>query len=308
MIKAEETFNGTFPFRANFKEISGFKMHYVDEGSGEVVLCLHGQPTWGYLYRQVIPLLSGRYRVVVPDNMGFGKSETPPNKAYRLQEHMDNLIELVEYLGFENITLVVHDWGGPIGSGLLKQKPDVVKRIVVMNSLLPLGSEQENKLLAEGIGTSPWFHMMGGLYENGTFDPVVKNLFQYATVSLMTDHLGFEKRTNITEDWIRAYSEPFKTEEETRAAVAFPKSIVDGSNDLWHPFDEDELKVARSKPTIMIEGLKDKGLPPELYMAIFRESFPEGQVYELPRAGHFLQEDEPQAVASLIDQFIRTTQ
>ncbi len=307
MIKAEETFNGTFPFKANYVQISGFKMHYVDEGSGETVLCLHGQPTWGYLYRLVIPLLSDRYKVVVPDNMGFGKSETPQDKAYRLQEHIDNLIEFVACLGLKDITLVVHDWGGPIGSGLVKQRPDLVKRIVVMNSLLPLGTDKENEIIAEGIGTSPWFHMMGGLYENGTFDPVVKNLFRYGTVSLITDHLGFEKRSNITEDWIRAYSEPFKTEEETRAAVAFPKSIVDGSNDLWHPFNEDELKVVRSKPAIMIEGLKDKGLPPKLYMTIFREAFPNSPIYELPNAGHFLQEDEPQTIASLIDQFIQTS-
>ncbi len=305
MIKADETFNGTFPFKANYEQISGFKMHYVDEGSGEVVLCLHGQPTWSYLYRLIIPLLSDKYRVIAPDNMGFGKSETPQDKKYRLQEHIDNLIEFVDHLDLKDITLVVHDWGGPIGSGLLKGRPDIVKRIVVMNSLLPFGSERENELLAEGIGASPWFEMMGGLYEKGVYDLVVKNFFQYSTLSLIADHLGFEKISNITEDWMRAYSEPFNVEEETLAAVAFPKSIVDGSNDLWLPFDEDEIRVARAKPTIMIEGLKDKGLPPELYMAIFREAFPDGEIYELPNAGHFLQEDEPQAIASLITQFIR---
>ena len=83
MIKTEETFAGTFPFKANYSEAPGFKMHYVDEGKGEIVLCLHGEPTWGYLYRMVIPLLSKKYRVIVPDHMGFGKSETPPNKVYR---------------------------------------------------------------------------------------------------------------------------------------------------------------------------------------------------------------------------------
>ncbi len=306
MIKADETFNGTFPFKANYEQILGFKMHYVDEGSGETVLCLHGQPTWGYLYRLIIPLLSNNYRVIAPDNMGFGKSETPQNKKYRLQEHIDNLIEFVERLDLKNITLVVHDWGGPIGAGLLKHRPDLVRRIVVMNSLLPFGTERENEILAEGIGASPWFEMMGGLFNKGIYDPVVINLFKYSSLSLITTHLGFKKTSNITEDWMRAYSEPFKTEEETLAAVAFPKSIIDGSNDLWQPFNEDEIKVARSKPTIMIEGLRDKGLPPEIYMAIFKEAFPDSEMYELPNAGHFLQEDEPQAIASLITQFIRT--
>ncbi len=86
MIPPGETFNGTFPFKPNFQEINGFRMHYVDEGKGEPVICLHGEPTWGYLYR-IFPL-SRRYRIIVPDYMGFGKSKTPQNKEYTIRTHV----------------------------------------------------------------------------------------------------------------------------------------------------------------------------------------------------------------------------
>jgi pimeloyl-ACP methyl ester carboxylesterase len=85
MIDANETFNGTWPFAPHFTDAPGFKMHYVDEGGGEAIVCLHGEPTWGYLYRNFIPPLAKKYRVVVPDHMGFGKSETPQDKVYTLK-------------------------------------------------------------------------------------------------------------------------------------------------------------------------------------------------------------------------------
>ncbi|WP_375781154.1 alpha/beta fold hydrolase [Bradyrhizobium sp. ma5] len=94
-------------------------MHYLDEGprDGEVVLCLHGEPTWGYLFRHLVPLLSTTHRVVVPDHMGFGKSATPAERSYWLQDHVDNLEALVVALDLADITLVMHDFGGPVGMG-----------------------------------------------------------------------------------------------------------------------------------------------------------------------------------------------
>lgn len=116
MIEATETFEGTWPFKPHFSAMAGFKQHYVDEGprDGEVILCVHGEPTWGYLYRNFIPALSKHYRVIVPDNMGFGKSETPQDKTYTLETHVDNLACLIDDLGLTDITFVCQDWGGPI--------------------------------------------------------------------------------------------------------------------------------------------------------------------------------------------------
>jgi haloalkane dehalogenase len=114
MIEANETFDGTFPFEPRFSTCAGFRMHYVDEGRGSLILCLHGEPTWGYLYREVIPTLAQNNRVIVPDYMGFGKSETPQNLEYTARQHTDNLEILIEELNLHDITLVVHDWGGQL--------------------------------------------------------------------------------------------------------------------------------------------------------------------------------------------------
>ena len=116
MISQNETFGGTWPFEPKYCEAAGFKQHYVDEGprDGQVVICLHGEPTWGYLYRNFIPELSKHYRVIVPDHMGFGKSETPRDRIYTLQTHVENLEAFIGALDLENITFVCQDWGGPI--------------------------------------------------------------------------------------------------------------------------------------------------------------------------------------------------
>ena len=111
MIPAGETFDGTWPFGPHFFEGAGFRQHYVDEGEGEPIICLHGEPTWGYLYRHMIGPLAAANRLVVPDHMGFGKSETPLDRTYTLQTHTENLTALIAHLDLTDITLVMQDWG-----------------------------------------------------------------------------------------------------------------------------------------------------------------------------------------------------
>src|ERR1700680_3161916 len=109
----DETFEGTFPFSPHYYPVGGFEMHYVDEGSGEPLVLLHGDPTWGYLYRKFIPPLSQRCRCIVPDHMGMGKSAVPQERErYRLEQHCANLEALLLSLDVHDITLVLHDWGG----------------------------------------------------------------------------------------------------------------------------------------------------------------------------------------------------
>jgi haloalkane dehalogenase len=115
----DETFGGAYPFAPRFFDAGGFPMHYIDEGEGEPVLMLHGDPTWGYLWRKFIPALSRKRRVIVPDHMGMGKSDAPGSPyPYLLRHHIANLEALVLSLGLSDITLVVHDWGGPVGLGV----------------------------------------------------------------------------------------------------------------------------------------------------------------------------------------------
>ena len=148
MIKANENFDGTWPFTPRFHTVpaadgaAAFQMHYVDEGPRDAapIVCLHGEPTWGYLYRNIIPTLAERHRVLVPDHMGFGKTETPQDREYTLRTHVGNLVGWVEALDLRDITLVMQDWGGPIGVQLTVRHPQRVKRLFLANTLAGYGS------------------------------------------------------------------------------------------------------------------------------------------------------------------------
>src|SRR6266852_3663398 len=102
-----------FPFEAHYADVNGLRMHYVDEGRGDPILCLHGEPSWSYLYRKMIPILSAAHRVVAPDLIGFGRSDKPADRsAYTFAMHHDALVHLIESLRLERMTLVCQDWGG----------------------------------------------------------------------------------------------------------------------------------------------------------------------------------------------------
>src|SRR6266581_532273 len=117
-IMRNETFAGTFPFAPHYHQVNNFEMHYVDEGMGEPLVFVHGDPTWGYLYRALIPPLSEQGRCIVPDHVGMGKSGAAPALyPYRLRHHIANLERLLLHLDLQQITLVLHDWGGPVGLG-----------------------------------------------------------------------------------------------------------------------------------------------------------------------------------------------
>src|SRR5262252_6960113 len=131
----DETFDGTFPFTPHYFDNNGFQMHYVDEGSGEPIVLVHGDPTWGYLYRNFIHALARHRRCIVPDHMGMGKSSVPQAPyPYRLQHHITNFEALMLHLDLRNITLVLHDWGGPVGLGFAVRHAARIKRLVLMNT------------------------------------------------------------------------------------------------------------------------------------------------------------------------------
>lgn len=123
-----------YPFASHFLEVEGGRMHYLDEGEGEPLLMVHGQPTWSFMYRHLIRGLSPNYRCIAPDHIGFGLSDKPRNWPYTPEMHAANLGALVEHLGLAGLTLVVHDWGGPIGLGWATSQREKVRRIVAMDT------------------------------------------------------------------------------------------------------------------------------------------------------------------------------
>jgi haloalkane dehalogenase len=301
-IPAGETFDGTFPFAPHFSTAPGFRMHYVDEGSGQPIILIHGEPTWSYLYRKFIPTLAKDFRVIAPDHMGFGKSESPPSGVYTLDHHAQNLIALIEQLDLRDITLVMQDWGGPIGAVIASRHPDRMKRFVAMNTVFGTDRNvREEKL-------TPWFTAIKAMEDAGQLEAVLGNLRYLAGGIMMM--LGLQRREIVTDTWLRAYAAAFPTLEECRGAIEFPldglhlerirETLVGGLRGL---FKLGEAGV----PAMMIEGMRDRAIWPHVAIAGFRAFFPHGKVHELPDAGHFIQEDAPEVVVPLIEEFCRQT-
>lgn len=311
MIPANETFNGTFPFKPNFFEGCGFKMHYVDEGAGEVIICLHGQPTWGYLYRNFIPTLSKKYRVIVPDHMGYGKSETPQDKEYTFKAHVENLAALMEHLDLEAVTFVCQDWGGPITGAYTLRHPDKVKRICMMNTMMGYGGLVRDipkpEVPVPGITDSPWFKWVLKAHEGGYYRETMDRLGDHVLSNMKK--LNFTNSAAVTPDWLQAYSMPFETPEETIAAVEFP---LDAALNRIKDYIIESIKMGnleklRSKPAMLAEGMADQAMLPAMVINDFKRLFPKGPVVELENVGHFCQEDAPKTLVALIDQFIQMT-
>jgi haloalkane dehalogenase len=144
----EERFNSLpdFEFLPHYIEINGLRIHYIDEGKGEIVLCLHGEPTWLFLYRRIIPILAAKRRVLAMDFVGFGRSDKFTERdEYSFNMHKDNLASFIDKLAANNITLVVHDWGGLVGLGLVGETPERFARLVIMNTGLPTAEESVDK-------------------------------------------------------------------------------------------------------------------------------------------------------------------
>ena len=167
-IAADETFDGTWPFRPRFYGGNGFRQHYVDEGEGDPIVLLHGEPTWGYLYRNFIPALSRTHRVIVPDHMGFGKSATPQDREYCLRTHTLNLVGLLDSLELDGpATFFLQDWGCAIGLQYALRFPSKVARIMIGSSI-PMPTTLEEKvrrfggLRPDGDGRMPLAAMVAG--------------------------------------------------------------------------------------------------------------------------------------------------
>ena len=298
MIPADETFDGTWPFAPRFFDGNGFRQHYVDEGGGEPIICLHGEPTWAYLYRHMIAPLAQHNRVVVPDHMGFGKSETPLDRTYTLQTHTENLAGLIEHLDLTDITLVMQDWGGPIGTAFAIRHPERVKRMVYMNTVNGYGRISRD---LPGPNESRWFQWIGGGMESGRTEQVLRNAG--STVLSVMKIIGFNSAVDDT--WIRAYSAQFPDWDSAIGAYEFPIDAYLGRIRDYIRSADDRLPALAAKPAILLEGLDDQAIDPRRAVADFRGVWPDGPVVELPGVGHFCQEDAPEMLVANISQFLQ---
>jgi haloalkane dehalogenase len=303
VIAAEETFDGTFPFAPHYSEAPGFRMHYIDEGVGPPIVCLHGEPTWAYLYRNFIGPLARTHRVIVPDHMGFGKSETPQDREYTLRTHVDNLTALIDDLELTEITFVGQDWGGGMTGAYTVRHPERVKRVCLMNAFSGYGLRGRDDV--PPLNSSRWFRWIADGYETGRTEAVLTNLG--STVVDVMKIIGFENSSVIDDTWIRAYSTAFSTPEECIGGLQFPLDIHLGRVGEYLAEGFGGVDALKSKPAMLAVGMKDHAVPPQTAIADFRALWPEGPVVELPNAGHFCQEDAHETLVALIQQFVQMT-
>ena len=296
MIPSDETFDGTWPFAARYCTAAGFRQHYIDEGAGRPVILLHGQPTWGYIYRRFVPPLAATHRVIVPDHMGFGKSETPADRVYTLRTHVDNLTALIEQLDLRDITLVMQDWGGPIGIGYAVRHPERIHSLVLMNTVFGYGAAGRRDL--PNPLETPWFRGIREGMESGRTEAVLSQLG--STILSVLQIVGLERLDRVDPTFIRAYAAPFPTQADCRGAIDFPLGRI---RDFVR---EGVVGVPslRDKPAIMIEGMLDRAIPAALAIADFKGIWPDAPVIQVPGAGHYIQEDAPEVFIPALQTFL----
>jgi cis-3-alkyl-4-acyloxetan-2-one decarboxylase len=196
----------------------------------------------------------------------------------------------------------MQDWGGPIGAVVASRYPDRMKRFIAMNTLFGVDRNVREERL------TPWFESIKKMEDEGSLTSVLGNLRYLVGGIMMT--VGLHRREVITDIWLRAYAEAFQTAEECKGAIAFPLEglHVDRIRDTLRGAYPVVSELARAAiPAMMIEGLQDKGIWPHVAMAGFRSFFPHATIHEIPFASHYIQEDAPEIVVPLIEEFCLRT-
>lgn len=265
---------------------NGLRMHYVDEGAGETILLLHGEPSWGYLYRKFIPILSKKHRVVVPDLIGFGRSDKPTNKAdYTVEMHFNSLVDFIEKVKLKDITVVVQDWGGLLGLSILGKYPDWFSRVVIMNTSLPTGEKEAPKA----------FKMWKAFSQ---YSPI----FKISSIIKLGCHLPIEKEV------LEAYDAPFPSSKYKVGARVFPMLVPFKPTDEAVPYmlqARETLKMW-NKPVLIMFSDKDP-ITKGAYKWFFHNmnNTQSKEMIPIKDAGHFLQEDKGEEISQHILEFMQ---
>jgi haloalkane dehalogenase len=273
-----------YAFAPHYVEQDGLRMHYADEGEGDPVLLLHGEPTWSYLYRKVIAELVGVARAVAPDYFGFGRSDKPVEREwYSYDTHYASIERFVEQLDLGNVTLVVHDWGGPIGLRLAVTKPERIARLVVLNTGIFSGKPPNEE----------WLRFRAFVRRVGT-ELRPGQLVRVTCVNELAD------------DVVAAYDAPHPTPESLTGPLMFPELVP---TDLEHPSAQTMIEVREAlkswdHPTLVFFGDSDPIFPP-VVAARFAARMPNA-VCEPPvaGAGHFVTEDAGAEVGQRIARWL----
>ena len=273
-----------YGFEPHYLEQNALRMHYLDEGTGPPVLLLHGEPTWSYLYRKIIPELTPAARAIAPDYFGFGRSDKPLRIGdYSYDLHSASIAGLVEELDLRDLTVVVQDWGGPIGLRLAVEHPDRVARLVIMNTGIGGGRPPSDE----------WLRFRDFVERVGT-DLIPGKLVRISCVQWIPDEV---------ED---AYSAPWPVPESKAGVLAFPRLVPISPE---HPDTPAHLRVRAElsrweKPVLVLFSDSDPVFSPRVAERIAAHIPGALEPEIVAGAGHFLQEDQGREIGKRIRRFV----
>ena len=287
-------FRHLYPFESHYFDLNGLKYHYIDEGDGDPLIMLHGNPTWSFYYCELIKALSPKYRTVVPDHIGCGLSDKPGIDGYdfRLKSRVDDLDALLTHLKInQKITLILHDWGGMIGMAYALRYPDRIKRLVVMNTtaFLPPGGKPIPLRLSLIRNLKPFAEL------------AVKgfNLFAQGAVYMAT-YKGLSKEVKA------GLTAPYNSWNNRTATLKFVQDIplkpTDHSYELVKRSD-DNLNVFENLPMLLCWGEHDFVFDLD-YLGEWERRFPRAEVHRFADAGHYILEDVPEKIVPLVKEFL----
>lgn len=260
-----------YPFPERFVQLDGLSIHYVDEGyGGRPILMVHGNPTWSYIWRRLIPPISMAHRAIAMDLMGFGKSDKPNPILHDFPHHARIVSGFIQSLGLRNIVLLVHDWGGPFAMHYAARHPENVAGVILMNTFLTTDFR---------------------------IPPSVASKITPAIIKDASVHPD-----QISEPTMEAYWAPFQDEESKRVYKAFPTMFPDS---LTHPSYKPLKEVEQSLPNLKVPALLLWGTARSgtIYPEKISKMIPNSKLCTV-KAGHFVQEDEPQEVEKLVMKFL----
>jgi len=292
------TFGGLWPYQPHWFDTPDGKMHYIDEGpkDGPTAIFVHGNPEWSFLFRNdIAALLAAGARVVAVDHLGFGRSDKPDDASlYSIKRHTERLAMVLDTLNISNATMVCHDWGGPIGLPWAIAHHEQVSKLCVMNTI---GHRP--------TAPAPLAPPVRLMRAKGSGDVLVKGLNMFTKVFMFK--LGVEHPEHLTPQIKQAYLAPHPTWSSRTGVLAFPRQIPTKMSSptvaILGEIEDGLRRHFAGKPVLAIWGMKDISFGPSV-LAQWQALFPKATVLKLEDAGHFAEEDEPEAIAQAMVNFV----
>ncbi len=288
-MASAESWRSLYPFESHELRLDGLRYHYLDEGQGDVLLLVHGNPTWSFYWRELISRWRTTFRVIAVDHIGCGLSDKPARYPYRLAQHVQNLSYLVRELNLGGVTLVAHDWGGAIGAGAALAEPDRFVRFVLMNTAAFRSTAIPLRIR---VCRTP---LLGPLAVQGC------NAFARAALRMAVAHP--ERMTPAVRAGLLA---PYDSWSHRRAIQRFVEDIPLGQRDASYETlraIEARLPQLAARPWQFIWGMRDWCFTPA-FLDRFLEFFPQADVHRLADAGHYVVEDAYERIGPLVEQFL----